>query len=139
MAINEWQIWKKLGIVKPRKEDYVDIDKTMGIILDFLNETEPALKELAKLYSQFRSLRSTELKLKKEKAGPAALRNNMQKQIRKYDQILKAYELLELDTDVNGERAKKIANELTKKAKNLKIDKALLDKITKSEHWTFDW
>ncbi len=138
MAINEWKIWKDLGIVKEKKE-YVNIDNTINIILTFLNETGPALKELSKLCNQFGALRRMELKLKKEKAGPATLRHNIQKQIKKYDEVLKAYEILELDTDVNGERIKKIAGELTKKAKVLKVDKVLLDKVTKSTHWTFDW
>jgi DNA repair ATPase RecN len=138
MAINEWKIWKKIGIVKEKKE-YVDIDKSMDIILNFLNEIKPTADELAKLYGQFQSLRKMELKLRKEKAGNHALKDNMQKQIRKYDQILKAYELLELDTDVNGERVKKIADELTNKARKLNVNKDLLDKVTRSEHWTFDW
>jgi len=138
MAINEWKIWRDLGIVKEKKE-YVDIDKTMDIILNFLNEIKPAADELAKLYNQFQSLRNMELKLKKEKAGNHALKDNITKQIKKYDAVMKAYELLELDTDVNGERVKKIANELTSKAKKLKANKELLNKVTKSDHWTFDW
>ncbi len=138
MAINEWKIWKQIGIVKPKKE-YVNIDKTMDILLDFLNEQGPALKQLSRLYNQFRTLRSMELKLKKEKVKRHALKQNIQKQIKKYDQIMKAYEILELDTDVNGERVKKIANEIQGKAKRLGADKELLTKITKSTHWTFDW
>ncbi len=138
MAINEWKIWVKLGIVKPKKE-FVNIDKTSDIILGFLDETGPALKDISKLYGQFKSLRKLELKLKKEKAGNHALKDNITKQIKKYDQIIKAYEMLELDTDVNGERVKKIADEIEAKARKLKVNKELLDKITKSDHWTFDW
>ena len=138
MAINEWKIWVKLGIVKPKKE-FVNIDKTSDIILGFLDETGPALKDISKLYGQFKSLRKLELKLKKEKAGNHALKDNITKHIKKYDQIIKAYEMLELDTDVNGERVKKIADEIEGKARRLKVNKDLLDKITKSDHWTFDW
>ncbi len=138
MAINEWKIWVKLGIVKPKKE-FVNIDKTADIILGFLDETGPALKEVSRLYNQFKSLRKLELKLKKEKAGNHALKDNITKQIKKYDQIIKAYEMLELDTDVNGERVKKLADEIEAKARRLKVNKELLDKITKSDHWTFDW
>ena len=138
MAVNEWKIWKQIGIVKPKKE-YVDIDKTMDVLLDFLNEQGPALKRIGKLYNQFKTLRNMELKLKKEKAKRHALKENIQKQIKKYDQIIKAYEILELDTDVNGERVKKIANEIQKRAKKLGADKEMLSKITKSDHWNFDW
>lgn len=138
MAINEWKIWKDLGIVKPKKE-FVNVDSSVNAILVFLKETEPALKDITRLYNQFKLLRKRELQLKKEKAGKKSLKNNIQKQIKKYDQILKAYELLELDTDVNGERVKNIADEIEKKARNLKADKKLLEKITTSEHWTFDW
>jgi len=138
MAINEWKIWKDLGIVKPKKE-FVNVDSSVNAILVFLKETEPALKNITRLYNQFKLLRKRELQLKKNKAGKTALKNNIQKQIKKYDQILKAYELLELDTDVNGERVKNIADEIEKKARNLKADKKLLEKVTTSEHWTFDW
>ncbi|MBW2966344.1 hypothetical protein KY342_04540, partial [Candidatus Woesearchaeota archaeon] len=138
MAINEWKIWQNLGIIKPKKE-FINIDKSTDIILSFLKETEPALKSVARLYSQLKSLRKMELKLKKEKAGKNSLRNNIQKQVKKYDQILKAYELLELDTDVNGERVKKIADEIESKARRLKADKELLKKMATSDHWTFDW
>jgi hypothetical protein len=138
MAINTLKIWKKLGIIKEKKE-FVNIDKTMDIVLGFLDEAGPALKELGKLYNQFKSLRKTELKLKKEKKGSHALRSNLAKQIKKYDQIIKAYEMFELDTDVNGERVKKIADEIQDKARKLKVNKDLLNKITKSDHWTFDW
>ena len=138
MAINEWKIWVKLGIVKPKKE-FVNIDKTADVILGFLDETGPALKEISILYNQFKSLRKLELKLKKEKKGNHALKDNITKQIKKYDQIIKAYEMLELDTDVNGERVKKLADEIEAKARRLKVNKELLDKITKSDHWTFDW
>ena len=79
------------------------------------------------------------MKLKREKKGKDLLRENLQKQIKKYDKIMKAYEVLELDTDVNGERVKKIAHELQEKAKKLAVDKELLKKITTSTHWTFDW
>ena len=138
MAINEWKIWKDLGIVKPKKE-FINIDSSVNTILVFLKEAGPALQDINRLYDQFKLLRKRELQLKKEKTGKQALKNNIQKQIKKYDQILKAYELLELDTDVNGERVKKIADSIERKARNLKADKKLLEKITKSEHWTFDW
>ena len=138
MAINEWKIWKDLGIVKPKKE-FVNVDSSVNAILVFLKETEPALKNITRLYNQFKLLRKRELQLKKNKAGKTALKNNIQKQIKKYDQILKAYELLELDTDVNGERVKNIADEIEAKARKLKADKKLLEKVTTSEHWTFDW
>ena len=138
MAVNEWKIWKKLGIVKEKKE-YTDVDKTSIVIIDFLEEINPAVDTLSRLMNEFRSLRKQELKFKREKKDKDLIKDNLQKQIKKFDKIIKAYELLELDTDVNGERVKKIANVLQEKAKKQQIDRALLDKITKSNHWTFDW
>ena len=138
MAVNEWKIWKKIGIVKEKK-DFVNIDKTIVVIAGFLKEFRPAVDTLDRLLNEFSLLRKKELKLKREKKGSALLKENLQKQIKKYDQIIKAYEMLELDTDVNGERVKKIADELQDKAKKLAVDKELLKKITTSEHWTFDW
>lgn len=138
MAVNEWKIWKKLGIVKEKK-GYTDVDKTSIVIIDFLEEINPAVDTLSRLLNEFRSLRKQELKFRREKKDKELLKDNLQKQIRKFDKIIKAYELLELDTDVNGERIKKIADVLQEKAKKQQIDRALLEKITKSNHWTFDW
>jgi hypothetical protein len=138
MAINEWKVWKKIGVVKEKKP-YTDIDTGLGVIIDFLKETRPGLDKLDRLLNEFRLLRKKELQLKREKKGKDLLRENLTKQIKKYDQIMKAYELLELDTDVNGERIKKIADEVEDKARKLQVDKKLLEKITKSNHWTFDW
>jgi hypothetical protein len=138
MAVNEWKIWQKLGIVKEKKE-FVNIDKALVTIIDFLKDFRPAVDTLDRLLNEFQLLRKKELKFKKEKKDKELIKENLQKQIRKFDQIMKTYEVLELDTDVNGERVKKIAHELQEKARKQQIDKALLKKITTSAHWTFDW
>ena len=96
MAINEWKIWKKMGIVKEKKE-FINIDKSITTILTFIKETRPAVDKLDRLLSEFKLLRKKELKLKGEKKGKNLIRANLQKQIRKYDQILRSYEMFELD------------------------------------------
>ena len=127
MAINEWKIWQKLNIVK-KKEEFIDIDKDLDAILEFFKDIPLNLKKLILLYSTFKLLRKQELKL--NKSTDKIIKN----QIRTYDKILKTYEILELDTDINGERVKKIAKALAKKAQKLGMNKTI-----KKEHWTFDW
>jgi len=57
----------------------------------------------------------------------------------KYDEILKAYEFLQLDADVNGERVKKIAQSIKRKAKKFKVPQKWKNMMKKDMKWTFDW
>ena len=94
------------------------------------------IKKMAGLFTQFRKLRKKEAEARKARKNIKAI---IQQQVRLYDKILKQYEFFELDADINGERVKKISKALGEKAKKEMIDPKLLEKIKKSERWTFDW
>lgn len=138
MAINEWKIWQKLGIVKPVEEE-IDVDKDLAVIISFIKEAAPLMKKLLKLSLEMKELRKREAQLRKAKASTKVIKNIILQQVKKYDEILKAYEFYELDVDVNGERIKKISTFLGKAAKEAAIEKKWLNIIRKSERWTFDW
>jgi hypothetical protein len=135
MAINEWKIWQKLGIVKP-VEEVVNINKDLDAISLFLKETIPVGNTLMKQITEMKKLRKKEKELRK--AGKD-IKFNILQQVRIYDKILENYEFFEQDTDVNGERVKKISHALGKTAKQEMIDKKWIEKIRKSERWTFNW
>ena len=141
MAINEWKIWQKLGIVKPKPGPEIDIDKDLDAVTTFFKETVPSntLKNLLNLFLQMKKLREEEKRLVKANASEDQIKKNILEQVKVYDKILEAYELFELDIDVTAERVKKISFVLGKKAKETNIDPAWLEKIRKSERWTFDW
>lgn len=138
MAINEWKIWQKLGLVKSKQEK-IDIDKDIDAVSLFLKDALPVAKLLKVQLGKMQKLRAQEKKLNKAKAHKDKLKKNLLDQLRVYDTILQNYEFFELDTDINGERVKKIAHQLSKRAQEDKIDKKILSKITKSERWSFNW
>lgn len=138
MAINEWKIWKKLGIVKVEKP-HVDVETDVDAILTFLKEVKTDVKRIQGLYKEYLELRWQEKALRKNKASTKRIIENVKKQILKYDQILKNYEFLQLDADVNGERVKKIAQSIKRKAKKYNVPKKWKEMMKKDMKWTFDW
>ena len=138
MAINEWKIWKKLGIVKVPKP-HIEVEADVQAVLDFLDGVKADKKKIINLYKEYTDLRTEEKALKKAKAPHKKLVENVQKQIVKYDEILKAYEFLQLDADVSGERVKKIAQSIKRKAKKVKVSKKWMEHMKKDMKWTFDW
>ena len=138
MAINEWKIWQKLGIVK-RPKPHVEVEADVDAILDFLKSAKIDTKKILGLYREYLDLRGEEKALKKTKASHKKLVENVKKQIIKYDDILKAYEIFMTETDINGERVKKIAQSIRRKAKRVKVPKKWIEHTKKDMKWTFDW
>ena len=139
MAINEWKIWQKIGLVKPTQEQLVDIDKDLKSINNFLASANSSVKDIQSKIKQFNSLSKTELKLKSAKAGKTALNKNLSAQIKTYDRILRSYEFFNMDENITAQRIKKIAKALKSKAEKSSIDKNLLKKIQSDEKWNFNW
>ena len=109
MAINEWKIWKKTGIVKEDEEE-VKVKDDLDAVITFLKEMD--VKVLISKLEQMREM------AKEEDVVEDGLKaENLEKQIGLFDEILRAYDFFEEDADVNGLRLQKIGNELLKKAK----------------------
>jgi DNA-binding protein H-NS len=138
MAVNEWKIWKKIGIVK-KKEVHLDVETDVKAVLEFLKDANKDAKKVAELFEEYMELRGGEKILKKKKAPHNKLVDNIKKQIEKYDQILKAYEFLQMDADVNGERVKNIAKSIKRKAKKAKVPRDWINHMKTDMKWTFDW
>lgn len=138
MAINEWQIWKKLGVVK-EPEIHIDVEGDVQAILQYFKEFDSNKKKILKLFDEYLDLRRDEKILKKEKASHKELADNIKKQIEKYDQIIQAYEMHEDDTDVNGLRVKKIAKSIQRKAVKYKIPRKWINYMKKDMKWNFNW
>lgn len=60
-------------------------------------------------------------------------------QLLAWDSFVRDYEFLEEDVDVNGERVKKITNNLIEKAKSSSVSKETLEIYKKKDSWSFDW
>lgn len=111
----------------------INYDADIAAIVYFFSNLNPHLESIVKSLKKLTELR------KKEIISDDKEKNNILKeQIDVFDELLKDYEIFELDTDINGERVKKLAKYLRKKAKKAKLSKEIIKK-TKKERWTFDW
>ena len=83
MAINEWKIWQKLGIVKKEKP-HVDVESDVQAVVDFLKGVKADKKKIVKLINEYMDLRREEKAIKKLKSYKKKLVENVKKQIMKY-------------------------------------------------------
>jgi hypothetical protein len=109
MAINEWKIWKKVGIVEEEREE-VKVKDDLDAVIAFLKEMD--VKELISKLERMGEM------AKEEGVVDDGLKaENLEKQIELFDEILQGYDFFESDADVNGLRLQKIGSELLRKAK----------------------
>ena len=124
---------------KQKKEEQIDVDKDLKAIIEFFNNVNKNANNLLKLYKEYSRLRKQFIHLKATGASKIALGKNITNQIKLYDKILKNFRLFDLDADIAGERAKKIAKSLKLDAKKYKINKKWLNLVKKDDKWNFDW
>lgn len=124
---------------KAKKEEFVDIDKDLKSITRYLKGVNGNVKKLDSLFKDFQILRRNELHLKGKEFSPDTMKRIIRDQIKVFDKIIKIYEFFQLDTDISGERVKKIGKALKNKAYKLELSKDLLKKLETDEKWTFDW
>ncbi len=106
-----------------KKETKFDTDKEIDIVLGFLKDIQDDAERIRLLFEQLKILR----------------KHSTLKQVEKFHEILKLYECFVVDTEINGERIKKIADYLKKKGKKDIEDKRWLDILENEERWNFDW
>jgi len=121
MAINEWGIWKKLGIVKGEEIEEVKVKDDLNAVLNSLKEIE--VKELVKKLGTLKSMVKEEGVVKEELSV-----KNLKEQIKLLDGILQGYGFLEDDVDINGLRLRKVGKELLRKAKDKGMDELVKEK-----------
>jgi len=124
---------------KKPKEEFIDIDKDLKAIREYIKGVNSRVKNLDARLKEFQDLRKLELQLLGKKISPQGMKRVIKNQIKIYDKVLKRYQLFRLDTAISGERIKKIAKALKNKAFKYKLDENLLKKLKTDIKWTFDW
>ncbi|MBU1111348.1 MAG: hypothetical protein ABIG93_01500 [archaeon] len=106
MAINNWKIWRKFGLVKVPEHETVKPIEDLGAVVDFLklvsHDVKVLVPELEKLQ---------ELEKEKAVAKEGLLQVNLESQGIIFEKILLRYQSLEDDVSVNAIRVKKVARE----------------------------
>ena len=108
MAINEWKVWQKLGIVKKSEFEEVKAEDDLQAVLDFLEEinVKELIKKVEKLKCMVHDAKVIHQELQKD---------NLEKQIEQLDEVLTFYDFLQNDADINGLRLRKIGQDLLRK------------------------
>jgi hypothetical protein len=121
MAINEWRIWKKLGIVKEKETEEVKVKEDLRAIVSFLKEID--VSKLVEKLERMKNMVKEEVVV-----GEELKTDNLKKQIELLDGILRDYNFFQDDADINGLRLKKIGGELLKKAEGKEMADLVKDK-----------
>jgi hypothetical protein len=122
-----------------KREEAVDIDADIEEILRFLEEVGDDLKEIYQLMKRVSALRKKELAAARKNLPKQSIQFSMQEQIRALDRLLQLYQFLDIDTEINGKRLKKIGRTVLKKARKLDTDHFLIDTVSRKDHWKFNW
>ncbi len=123
MAINEWKIWKKLGLSKEKTEEEIKVKDDLGAIIAFLREID--VKKLIFQLEKMKEISKEEGVIKED-----LKKSNLEKQIKFFDDILQRYDFFQNDADINGLRLKKIGKDLLKKAKEQGMSELVKEKNT---------
>ena len=127
MAVNEWIVWKKLGIVKKSGFKEVKIEDDLEAVLEFLREIN--VKELVKKIEKLKIMIHEQKVIHQELQG-----TNLEKQANQLEEVLTYYEFLENDADINGLRLRKIGQDILRKA-----EKAGLKDLVKAKKNDLKW
>ena len=126
MAINEWRIWRKIGMVKDEVEE-VKVEEDIKAALDFLKEIE--VEELIRRLEKMKEM------VKEGNVIDEGLKaDNLEKQIKAFDEVLRDYGFFENDTDINGLRLRRVGGDLLRKAKEVGL-KELVKEKKKDMEW----
>ena len=110
MAINEWNVWKKLGMVNKEEIEETKVKDDLNAVIGFLKEID--VNELVNKLERMKDI------VREEGVVEEGLKvENVERQIELLDEILQAYNFFQNDADINGLRLKKIGKELLRKAK----------------------
>lgn len=121
MAINEWKIWRKLGIAKEEEREEVRVEEDLEAVGSFLKgfEAEELKRKVARM---------GELAREEKIIGTELKEDNLKKQIELLGEILAKYEFLEDDMDLNGIRLRQVGRELLRKAEEKGLKELVKEK-----------
>lgn len=116
-------------------EDTEDFEKGLASILEFLANVGRDIKVNYDLCMKVKSIREKERSEIDSKKQIKLLCD----EIKSWDDFLEKFVMLKRDTDIAGQRAKKISNILKEEAEKLKVDPDIKKMIKTKDEWNFNW
>lgn len=124
--------WKKL-FSKKKSVEKIDEGRDTEAVIDFLEELQLDVKSILPDLKKLR-----ELEKEAEVGKEELLKSNLEAQEKILSKVLEKYEFLQLDTDINGLRIKKIAHKFMQNAKKTGLDD-LVRKKKSDKKWKMLW
>ncbi|MBI4151661.1 hypothetical protein HY496_01710 [Candidatus Woesearchaeota archaeon] len=123
--------WKKLFPSEPGRK--VDSSLDIAAVIEFLEDVQkiPPL-----LLSEMKRLE--ELEKESHIAKPGLLETNLRTQADVLEKIIKLYESLQNDTDINGLRVKRLVQEYLRRAQRSGLN-SLVEQKRKNPLWRCNW
>ena len=132
MAFYEKKWWKKL-IGKKERREKVDVLQDIQAIIEFLQDIQNDIKTLIPVFEKLE-----ELEKERHVGNETIIQANLKMQAEVLDKILQRYGFFQNDTDINGVRIKRIADEFLKNAEKADL-KDLVKEKQKDMRWRFQW
>jgi len=120
---------------KRKKEEFVDVDKDLKAISDFLLRSSDKVTLLQKIARDVRYLREQE-KIFAEKNAEKAKKKVFEELLFALLDLLKQYSFFQLDADISGERLKRVARLYYKKMRDEFPE--ILGKLKKEDRMFFE-
>jgi len=133
MAINNWKIWRKFGLVKVPEHEKVKPVEDLGAVIDFLKLLDHDVKSLVPELEELQ-----ELEKEKSVAKEGLLQVNLEAQGKIFETILQRYQSLEDDTSVNAIRVKKVAQQFLEDCEKAGL-KDYVEEKKKDLKWKLLW
>ncbi len=125
-------------IKKKRRLDTENLEKNLYSIMEFLANAGKDAKEIYELGVKVKKLREKERSEVDSKKQIKLLED----EIKAWDHFLERFVMFDRDTDITGERVKKISQVLRQEAEKVKktdIDPDLLKMVKNKDEWVFNW
>ncbi len=125
-------------VKKKRRVDAEDFEKNLYSIMEFLANSGRDVKAVYELGLKVKKIRQKE----RSEVDSKKQLKLLEEEIKEWDNFLERFVMLERDTDVTGQRVKKISQVLRQEAEKMKkegLDPELVKMVRAKDEWVFNW
>lgn len=125
------------NLIKKKRplEETEDFEKDLHSIIEFLTSIGRDVKDIYELIGKVKKARAKERSEVDNKKQLKLLED----EIKAWDNFLERFVMLDRDTDITGERIKKISQILKEEASTMKLDPEIIKMVNSKREWVFNW
>lgn len=125
------------NLIKKKRplEETEDFEKDLHSIIEFLTSIGRDVKDIYELIGKVKKARAKERSEVDNKKQLKLLED----EIKVWDKFLERFVMLDRDTDITGERIKKISQILKEEASTMKLDPEIIKMVNSKREWVFNW